>query len=58
MSDHIAEALRSIFHGISLLQGSFSNRQFTIDGQLVGDIGEIIAAAEFDIVLDDISRQT
>jgi hypothetical protein len=54
--DRIAEALRSIFHGIGLLQQSFSNRQFTIDGRLVGDIGEIIAAAEFDIALDGTSQ--
>lgn len=56
MSDQIAEALRSIFHGIELLQQSFSNRQFTIDGRLVGDIGEIIAAAQFDIILDETSQ--
>lgn len=54
--DRIVEALASIFHGIELLQQSFSNRQFTIDGRLVGDIGEIIAAAEFDITLDETSR--
>src|ERR1019366_3610490 len=52
----VAEGLASIFHGIGLLQKSFSNRRFTIDGRLVGDIGEIIAAAEFDIVLDETSR--
>jgi hypothetical protein len=54
--DRIAEALKSIFYGIGLLQQSFSNRQFTIDGRLVGDIGEIIAAAEFDITLDETSQ--
>jgi len=52
----ITKALRSIFEGIELLQSKFSNRKFTIDGRLVGDIGEIIAAAEFDIDLDKISR--
>jgi hypothetical protein len=49
----IEKALKSIFHGIGLLQRSFSNRQFTIDGRPVGDMGEIIAAAEFDITLDE-----
>lgn len=54
--EQVAEALKSIFHGIALLQQNFSNRQFTIDGRLVGDIGEIIAAAEFDISLDETSQ--
>ncbi|WP_448041104.1 DUF6998 domain-containing protein [Bradyrhizobium liaoningense] len=52
----IKEALGHIFQGIGMLQAEFSHRRFTIDGRLVGDIGEIIAAAEFDIELDDVSR--
>jgi hypothetical protein len=52
----IEEALGHIFCGINLLQKEFSKRQFTIDGRLVGDIGEIIAAAEFDVNLDDKGR--
>jgi hypothetical protein len=52
----IEEALALIFRGIGVLQTEFSNRQFTIDGRLVGDIGEIIAATEFDIALDETSR--
>jgi hypothetical protein len=52
----IEEALALIFRGIEILQKEFSHRRFTIDGRLVGDIGEIIAAAEFDIRLDDVSR--
>jgi hypothetical protein len=52
----IQEALGLIFQGIGILQTEFANRKFTIDGRLVGDIGEIIAAAEFDITLDEVSR--
>jgi hypothetical protein len=52
----VEEALELIFRGIGILQTEFSNRRFTIDGRLVGDIGEIIAAAEFDIRLDDVSQ--
>lgn len=52
----VEAALRHIFLGIELLQKQFSNRRFTIDGRLVGDIGEIIAATEFDVKLDDIGR--
>ena len=60
MADHrstIAVALKMIFEGIRLLQqSSGGGRQFTIDGRLVGDIGEIIAAREFALVLDTVSR--
>ena|ERR1700694_5689917 len=53
---NIARGLKLIFDGIGILQQSFSNRKFTIDGRLVGDIGEIIAAAEFDVKLDERSQ--
>jgi hypothetical protein len=52
----IQEALGHIFRGIDMLQKQFSQRLFTIDWRLVGDIGEIIAATEFDIKLDDKGR--
>ena len=52
----VARGLKLILQGIGILQHSFSNRKFTIDGRLVGDIGEIIAAAEFDIKLDETSQ--
>jgi hypothetical protein len=35
--DKLAGGLKLIFDGIELLQGSFKNRKFTIDGRLVGD---------------------
>ena len=54
--ENIAKGLKLILEGIGILQESFSNRKFTIDGRLVGDIGEIVAAAEFDIKLDETSR--
>ena len=53
---NIAAALTSIFDGISHLHNSFPIRQFTIDGRLVGDIGEIIAALMYDIELDELSQ--
>ena len=52
----IEEGLAHIFRGISILQTEFANRQFTIDGRLVGDIGEIIAATEFDVILDEVGQ--
>lgn len=52
----IADALSLIFQAIEKLHNEFPNRDFTIDGRLVGDIGEVIAALEYDIDLDIISR--
>ena len=46
-------ALSSIFAGIRLLKEAFPQKEFTIDGRLVGDIGEVIAALEYDIELYD-----
>ena len=45
-----------IFQGIDRLKLAFPNREFTIDGRLVGDIGEIIAALEYDVVLHEVSQ--
>lgn len=50
--DGIAKGLKQIFTGISDLNTAFPHRKFTIDGRLVGDIGEVIAAHHFDIILD------
>jgi hypothetical protein len=54
--DTIKAALALIFEGIKRLTDEFPNRAFTIDGRLVGDIGEVIAALEYDIVLDEVGR--
>jgi hypothetical protein len=51
----LTEALALIFQGIEKLKSAFPHRQFTIDGRLVGDIGEVIAALEYDLILDDVS---
>ena len=52
----IVEALTLIFEGIARLKKAFPNREFTIDGRLVGDIGEVIAALEYDVVLDKVCQ--
>jgi hypothetical protein len=52
----ISNALRLIFQGIEQSKAAFPNRKFTIDGRLVGDVGEVIAALEYDVALDEISR--
>lgn len=60
MSDKeiIRAALELIFDGIEALKGSCDGRRnFTIDGRLVGDIGEIIAEREFELTLDPKQRR-
>ena len=52
--DKIADALRLIFDGIKSLKAAFPKKEFTIDGRLVGDIGEVLAALEYDIELFDV----
>src|SRR5258707_3800006 len=54
--DTIREAFALIFQGIKRLSDEFPNRAFTIDGRLVGEIGEVIVALEYDIVLDEVGR--
>lgn len=51
----ITDALALIFQGIEKLKSAFPHREFTIDGRLVGDIGEVIAALEYDVILNDVS---
>ena len=50
----IDEALVLIFAGISKLKDRFPSKAFTIDGRLVGDIGEVIAALEYDLTLFEV----
>jgi hypothetical protein len=52
----ITESLKLIFEGIERLKAAFPRRAFTIDGRLVGDLGEVIAALEYDIELDQVSQ--
>ena len=49
--DQLNEALALIFKGIAQLKDAFPDKAFTIDGRLVGDIGEVIAALEYDVTL-------
>jgi hypothetical protein len=57
VNQSIAEALRLISEGIQHLKRAFPNRKFTIDGRLVGDIGGIIAALEYDVNLHEVSAK-
>ncbi len=52
----ISEALALIFKGIERLRAAYPSRKFTIDGRLVGDIGEVVAARDYDVILDEKSQ--
>ncbi|MDP2930041.1 MAG: hypothetical protein Q8N56_00320 [bacterium] len=52
----INHALADIFNGISTLNNTFPNKEFTIDGRLVGDLGEVIASLNYDIELFPVSQ--
>lgn len=49
----LQRVLPSLFRSIQeLVQGFDNRRPFTIDGRLVGDIGEVLAAEEYDVTLN------
>lgn len=52
----IRQALDNIFTGINALRKTFPNKEFTIDGRLVGDLGEVFAALHYDVELYPISQ--
>lgn len=47
----IKSALSQIFSGISQLNQALPSKAFTIDGRLVGDIGEALVQRDYDVVL-------
>lgn len=50
-------ALDAIFLGIEMLKKTYENkRMFTVDGRLVGDIGEVIAERDYELELDKKSK--
>lgn len=52
----LKEGLALVFQGIERLSSAFPTRRFTIDGRLVGDVGEVIAELEYDITLHKVSQ--
>ena len=55
----IKHSLGLIFEGIRHLHDAFGGRRkFTIDGRLVGDIGEVMAELHYELSLDETSQPT
>ena len=53
IQEQIAGALDQLFDGVSKLQAAFPGKPFTLDGRLVGDIGEIVASLHYQITLNE-----
>lgn len=49
----ITEALASLFSAVAMLQEAYPGKPFTLDGRLVGDIGEVIASLAYQITLNE-----
>jgi len=47
----IEDSLKKIFSGIRQLKEALPSKEFTIDGRLVGDIGEAIVQRDYDLSL-------
>ncbi len=47
----IPQALKQLQSIVASLQKSFPNKKFTLDGRLVGDLGEILVESAYDIKL-------
>ncbi|GFM60373.1 hypothetical protein PSCICG_15330 [Pseudomonas cichorii] len=49
----IAGALEELFGAVSKLQTAYPGKPFTLDGRLVGDIGEVVASLHYRIKLNE-----
>ncbi|AZE48242.1 hypothetical protein C4K04_2569 [Pseudomonas chlororaphis] len=49
----IEEALKGLFSAVSMLQEAYPGKPFTLDGRLVGDIGEVVASLAYDLTLNE-----
>ena len=52
------EAIKEITKVINMLKNQYGkNRTFALDGRLIGDIGEVVAAEHYSIILNSISKK-
>src|SRR5271169_6641589 len=54
----IPELVKKLYEIVSELEGLYPGRKFTPDGHMVGSIGEVIAAHDYDLELLDASNET
>ncbi|HEX9224408.1 MAG TPA: hypothetical protein VF860_13860 [Candidatus Acidoferrales bacterium] len=57
MSITISEVVRKLLEIVNQLQQAYPKKKFTLDGRLVGDIGEVLVEASYDLKLfEDMQR--
>lgn len=47
----IHQAVREMLKIVESLQEQYDKKKFTLDGRLVGDLGEILVEEDYDLVL-------
>lgn len=57
MLEEVPALIEQLNDGVRRLEALFPGRKFTLDGHLVGSIGEVVAAFLFDLVLFPASSQ-
>jgi len=50
--------IRQLLKIVNILQNKYRNRKFTLDGRLVGDLGEIIVQQNYDVQLFNKQEKT
>jgi hypothetical protein len=53
VQDKIKKALEGLFSAVGMLQEAYPGKPFTLDGRLVGDIGEVVASLAYKLVLNE-----
>ena len=49
----IEEALKGLFAAFAMLKEAYPGKPFTLDGRLVGDIGEVVASQAYSLTLNE-----
>jgi len=53
----VPEAIKQLRQIVKELQDAYPKKKFTLDGRLVGDLGEVLAESGYDIELNDRLRK-
>lgn len=53
IAEQIRTALEGLFSAVAMLKDAYPGKPFTLDGRLVGDIGEVVASLAYAITLNE-----
>lgn len=54
---HVGKLIDQLYEATDALEEAFPGRKFTLDGHLVGSVGEVVAAYMFDLILEPASTK-